>query len=214
MGEVVKGAAKRGRRSGDQARATRRRIIGAATDLFVAQGYAASTLDEVAAKAGVAVQTVYFHFANKRTLLKEAVDLAAAGDDEPVALLERPFIQRIRDEPDPRRALAIWTDVSRSIFVRVAPIMQAVRDAAGADPEMADQWETNQRQRAIAHRALAQLLADKGALRPDLSVDRATDVIFALISPELYLLLTTQCGWTPEQWQRWITDTVADAVLA
>lgn len=103
--------------------------------------------------------------------------------------------------------------MSRDIFVRVAPIMRVVRDAAGSDPDMAEQWEVNERQRLIAHRELARILADKGALRPELSVDTAADVIFALISPELYLLLTARRGWSPERWQRWITETVGTAVL-
>jgi hypothetical protein len=157
---------------------------------------------------------VYFHFTNKRTLLKESVDVASAGDDEPVPLLERPFVQEMRDEPDPRKALAIWTAMSRAIFVRVAPIMGVVRDAAGMDAAMAEQWETNQRQRAIAHRRLAELLDDKHALRPDMTIERATDVIVALISPELFLLLTVERGWSAEEWERWITATVGDAVLA
>jgi len=198
----------------DRARATRRKIIAAATELFIAQGYAATKLDDVATKAGVAVQTVYFHFTNKRTLLKESVDVASVGDDEPVPLLERPFVQEMRDEPDPRKALAIWTAMSRAIFVRVAPIMGVVRDAAGMDAAMAEQWEANQRQRAIAHRRLAELLDEKHALRSGMTVERATDVIFALISPELFLLLTVVRGWPAEAWERWITATVADAILA
>jgi AcrR family transcriptional regulator len=205
----VKGDAKQ-----DRARATRRKIIAAATELFVAQGYAATKLEDVATKAHVAVQTVYFHFTNKRTLLKESVDVASVGDDEPVPVLERPFVQEIRDEPDPRKALAIWTAMSRAIFVRVAPIMSVVRDAASVDAAMAEQWEVNQRQRAIAHRRLAELLDEKHALRRDLTVERAADVIFALISPELFLLLTVERGWSAEEWEKWITATVGDAVLA
>ncbi|MPZ85505.1 MAG: TetR family transcriptional regulator [Actinophytocola sp.] len=196
-----------------QPRETRRRIIAAAADLFVAQGYAATKLEEVATRADVAVQTVYFHFTNKHTLLKEAVDVASVGDDEPVPVLERPFVQEIRDEPDPRRALAIWTATSRAIFERVAPIMQAVRDAAGTNAEMAAQWEVNQTQRATAHRMLAELIDEKRALKDGLAVDRAADIIFGLISPELYLLLTVRCGWSAAEWESWITETVADAVL-
>src|SRR5688572_18506310 len=116
----------RGTKRAEQARATRRRIIAAATEQFVAHGYGATLLDQVAEQAGVAIQTVYFHFGNKRTLLKEALDVAAVGDDEPVALLERPWLVRIQQEPDPRRIIELWLAASRTILHRVAPLMRVV----------------------------------------------------------------------------------------
>src|SRR3954467_8132904 len=118
-----------------RARDTRRRIVDAAAALFVAEGYGATTLEQIAARAGVAVQTVYFHFGNKRTVLKEAVDVAAVGDDEQVALLERPWLSELRAEPDPRRVVELWMVSSTAIYRRIGPIMAAVRDAAVTDPE-------------------------------------------------------------------------------
>ena len=173
MSEAVKQDGGRGTRRAEQARATRRRIIGQAARLFAEQGYAATTLDQIAAAADVAVQTVYFHFRNKATVLKEVVDVLAAGDDEPVPVLDRPWVRRMREEPDGARALAIWLRNTRAIFGRVAPVMKIVRDAAGSDPQMAAQWQTSLAQRYAAQRAVVQQLADKGALRPDLIVDRA-----------------------------------------
>jgi AcrR family transcriptional regulator len=197
----------------EQARATRRRIIECARELFLQQGYAAATLDQIAARAGVAVQTVYFHFGNKRTVLKEVMDVLAVGDDAPVPLLERPWVQQVRDEPDARRALGIWLRNGRVIFGRVAPMLSVVRDAAGADPEMAEQWRANQHERYLAHRTLAEILAAKKALRPGLTAQNAADIIFTLLSPEVYLLLTIERGWSQAQWQSWLTDTIAHAVL-
>lgn len=196
-----------------RARLTRRRIVDAATDLFIRQGYAATTLAQVAAGAGVAVQTVYFHYGNKTGLLKAVVDVAAVGDDEPVPLLERPESAQIRDEPDPRRALALSVRQGREIFARVAPVMRVVRDAAGVDPDMAEQWRVNEQQRAVAFTVLAQQLADKHGLRDGLSVQDAADVIFALHSLELYHLLTEARGWTPTRWESWLTETLSNAVL-
>jgi AcrR family transcriptional regulator len=213
VSETVKTTGKATRRA-EQARATRRRIIGCARQLFREQGYAATTLDQMAAAAGVAVQTVYFHFGNKRTVLKEVMDVAAVGDDEPVPLMDRPWLQAIRDEPDPRRAVRLWLEVSGAVYGRVAPLLSVVRDAAGADPEMAEQWRVNEGQRYIAHRSLAELLAAKGdALRPGLTEDEAADVIFTLLSPEVYLLLTVARGWPPARWQEWTADTIALAIL-
>ena len=213
MGDDVKGIHRRPpTRRGEQARATRRRIAAAAAALFIENGYPATTLDQIAERAGVAVQTVYFHFGNKRTVLKEAVDVAAVGDDEQVPLLDRPWLEQIRTEPDPHRVIALWVQTSRTILGRIAPIMRVVRDAAAGDPDMADQWATNEQQRDTAYRVLAQLLADRGALKPDIPVDEAIDIIFALLSIELYLLLITR-GWTPERWQQWTTDTLRSTLL-
>lgn len=213
MSETVKATGKATKRA-EQARATRRRIIECGRQLFLEQGYAATTLDQIAAAAGVAVQTVYFHFGNKRTVLKEVMDVAAVGDDEPVPLLDRPWIQAVRDEPDPRRALEIWLETSRAIYDRVAALLSVVRDAAGADPEMAEQWRVNEEQRYTAYRWLAGLLDAKGdALRPGLTVDEATDVIFALLNYEMYLRFTVVRGWPPARWQDWAADTIARAIL-
>ena len=203
---------KAGRR-GERARTTRRRIIDAAAALFVDQGYGKTTLEQVAERAGVAVQTVYFHFGNKRTVLKEALDVAAVGDDEPVALLDRPWFDRVKDEPDPHRVISLWAENSRAIVERVGPILGVVRDAAVIDADMATQWDTNERQRLVAFRTLAQLLADRDALKPDLSVADATDITFTLLGPETYLLLTTRRNWTPTKWQRWVTATLTSALL-
>lgn len=212
MSDDVKSRTRRDGTRGAQARATRRRIIDAAALLFIADGYAATTLEHIAERAGVAVQTVYFHFGNKRTVLKEAVDVAAVGDDEPVALLERPFYEHLDAEPDPHRLIAQWVQGGRDIFVRIAPIMGVVRDAAGIDPDMAAQWATNEQQRAIAYRVLAQQLADRGALNPSISVDDATDIVIALVSIEVYLLLAAR-GWNPQRWAAWITTMLTAALL-
>jgi AcrR family transcriptional regulator len=197
----------------DQARATRRRIIDASLARFVSEGYAATTLESIAADAGVSVQTVYFHFGSKRNVLKEGVDILAVGDDLPIPLLERPWMQELHATPDPARALQLWLDASREIFERISPLMRIIRDAAGADPEMAAQWDTNRQQRVTAHRALAEALAAKGGLREGIDVPAATDVLYSLLSPEVYGLLVGDCGWTPERWQDLIAQLAAAAVL-
>jgi AcrR family transcriptional regulator len=210
---AVKRNAGPGTRRAQQAQATRRRITDQALELFLQQGYAATTLDQIAVNAVVAVQTVYFHFGNKATVLKQIVDTLAVGDDEPVPMLDRPWVQQMREEPDGRRALAILLASSRAIMTRLAPILKIVRDAAGADPEMAALWETIQQQRLSDFRVFTQLLADKQALGPDLAAEQAADIIFCLLSPELYLSFTAQRGWTPGQWEQWINHTLTATVL-
>src|SRR3954468_7168726 len=160
----------------EQARATRRRIIAAATAQFVEHGYGATLLEQVAEQAGVAVQTVYFHFGNKRTLLKEALDVAAVGDDEPVPLLERPWLTQIQEESDPRRIIERWLVTSRAIVDRIAPLMRVVRGATSTDAEVAAQWATNQAQTRTAYGFLIGLLAERGALRTGLDAEQARDI--------------------------------------
>jgi len=185
----------------EQARATRRRIIAAAAAQFVAHGYGATLLDQVAEQAGVAVQTVYFHFGNKRTLLKEALDVAAVGDDEQVPLMERPWVTEIQEATDPVRIIELWLSTGREIVDRVAPLMRVVRGATSTDPEVAAQWDTNQDQTRTAHGFLVELLAERGLLRPGLDVDEARDIAFVIGNVETYLQFTDVCGWTSDQWQ-------------
>jgi AcrR family transcriptional regulator len=198
----------------EQARATRRRIIAAATEQFVRHGYGAALLEQVAEQAGVAVQTVYFHFGNKRTLLKEALDVAAVGDDEPVPLLERPWMIQIQQEADPRRIIELWLIGGRGIVERVAPLMRVVRGATGTDPELAAQWETNQQQTRTAHAMLVALLADRAALKPGMDVEQARDIAFVIGNVETYLQLSDVCGWTLDQWQERVAALLGAALLA
>ena len=204
MAEVVK------RVRGARTRETRRKIVTAAAELFIADGYHVTTLEQIAARAGVAVQTVYFHFGNKRTVLKEAVDVAAVGDDEPAALLERPWLEEAKAESDPRRVIELWTANGRNILTRVGPIMRVVRDAAVVDPEMAEQWATNETQTAAAFRVLAEQLDSMGALR--VPVDEATDILCAICGLGMYLVLSDR-GWSDSQWERFASDTLAYALL-
>jgi AcrR family transcriptional regulator len=195
----------------EQARATRRRIVAAAAALFVTEGYGATRLDQVAERSGVAVQTVYFHFGNKRTLLKEALDVAAVGDDEPVPLMERPWVRQIQDETDPVRVIELWLAGGRVILDRIAPLMRVIRGATSTDPELAAQWDVNQEQTRTAHGFLAQLLAGRGALKPGLDVGQARDIAFVLGNAETYLQFTDVCGWSPDEWEK---RTVAILVAA
>lgn len=195
---------------GAKTRATRRKIVDAAAELFVRDGYGGTTLEQIATRAGVAVQTVYFHFGNKRSVLKEAVDVAAVGDDQPVAMLDRPWLEKVREEQDPERVIAAWIAYGGGIVARVGPIMRVVRDAAVVDPEMAEQWDANETETAAAFRVLADQLAAMNALR--VSVDEAVDILCVLAGLETYLQLASR-GWTPQQWERFVLDVVGHALL-
>ncbi len=195
---------------GAKTRATQRKIVDAATDLFVTQGYHGTTLEQIAVRAGVAVQTVYFHFGNKRSVLNRAADVAAVGDDETVAMLDRPWLEEAQAESDPRRVLDLWVGYGRGIMTRVGPIMKVVQDAAVVDPEMAEQWALNEAETATAFRVLAEQLDTMGALRRP--VEEATDILCALCGVRMYLVLADR-GWDTQQWERFVADSLAHALL-
>jgi len=140
--------------------------------------------------------------------------VAAVGDDEPVALLDRSWLDELTAETDPVQVIELWANGGREILERVAPLLSVVRGTVGTDPDLAAQWDANEDQRRTAFRALAQLLADRSALRPGLTVEHAADLAFLIQSAENYVVATGTLGWTPELWQRTTAALLVRALLA
>lgn len=186
-----------------QAEQTRRRILAAAGELFVEDGYGTTNLQEVADRAGVAVQTIYFVFGNKRKLLKELVDVTIGGDDKPVATMDRPWFRDALAADTAEAHLRAHVHGTREILDRIAPITKVVATAAAMDPEIATLWEYEEDPRYVVQGAAAKSLMAKPGARADVSAERATDVLFGLLSPELYLLFVRDRGWSPDQWEQW-----------
>ncbi len=200
-----------GRRA--QAGATRARILDSARARFLRDGYAATTIAEVAADAEVAVQTVYKVFRNKPGLLKALFDVAVVGDDDPVPLAGRPAIAAVLEEPDPRRKVAMFAAMCAQIVPRAAPVQLLAREVAGSDPEIAALLEQIRSERLAGFAGFAAHLSDGGHLGTSVSVDQARDVLWTYNSPELYDLLVTHRGWTIEAYQAHIATAVAAALL-
>lgn len=198
----------------ERARQTRQRIVEAARDLFVEQGYGATTLQEVATKAGVAVQTVYFVFGNKRMLLKELADVTIAGDDAPVTTMERDWFRDALAAETAGAQLRAYIAGTRHILERVAPIMQVLAAATASDPEVAALWPHGDDPRYQVHATAAKSLTGKAGARDGVSAEHAADVLFAVLSPELYRLLVRDRGWSPEQWERWAHETLRPQLCA
>jgi AcrR family transcriptional regulator len=196
-----------------RAQATRRRIRDAARRLFVERGYVATTIEAIAGEAGVAVPTVYLAFGTKRALLAELLDIACVGDEEPVAVLERPWVDEVRHDPDPQGQLRRWVRGVRDIDARVAPLWEVARNAASADPDIAAQVHHYKTLTLQADRYFVTVLAANGGLRDGLDPLRAADIVFGLLSHELYRLLVVEQGWAPADWERWVADTLAAQLL-
>jgi TetR/AcrR family transcriptional regulator, regulator of autoinduction and epiphytic fitness len=197
----------------EQARQTRRAILAAAEILFVEPGYAATPLTAVAARAGVAVQTVYKVFGTKQALLSALVDVTVAGDDEPVALPDREFVAEIRALTGVRAKLTRYARHLIETHTRQAQVMLALATAATADPEAAAIWRKNLDDRRAGMAAFAADLAATGELRPDHTIDTAADVLWLAMDVRNYDWLVRRRGWSPDAFQRWYVDTVAAALL-
>jgi AcrR family transcriptional regulator len=188
---------------------TRARIIEAATELFVGRGFNATTVEDIAGGAGVVAQTVYSAFGSKPKLLAAVLDARIAGDDQPIPVAERPWVESLADAADAGTAIAALAAGAAGIFARVAPVYDVLRGAA-SDRDVAALLEANRRGRRQDQRRLAQLLADAGHLNPDLDVDAAADVIYALVNEDVFLLLTVDCGWDLDRYREWLTTVLVD----
>ncbi|WP_327000124.1 TetR family transcriptional regulator [Dactylosporangium sp. NBC_01737] len=196
-----------------QALRTRGQIVAAAAELFVGGGYAATTIDAIAAAAGVSRKTVFTSAGGKAELLKLAYDHATAGDDEPVPLRERPVVKALEAEPDAARMLAGFAAMVTGIQGRIAPLHVALAGAAESDPEARTLFEHLEQQRLTAMQRPATLLSSRGALRDDLTVEMAADILWLHNDPGLYHRLVHKRRWTPAQFQDWLTRALQTQLL-
>ncbi len=187
----------------ERARQTRRSLLDSASRLFIEQGYARTTIRQVAADAGVSEDLVFHLFGTKRGLLKEVMDVGIGGDDEEVALLEREEPRRVREETDQRRQIAMFASSIAGQLARVRPLDDMLRGAASVDAELAalrDDLHLRQRRQAMS--AVAGWIAARGPLRQ--SPEGAAALLWTLTSPEVHHMLVEGWGWGHEQYVEWL----------
>jgi AcrR family transcriptional regulator len=197
----------------EQARRTRRAIVAAAHDLFLAQGYAATTIDGIAEAAHVSRRTVFNSAGGKAALLKLALDWAIVGDDESIAMADRPAVKAIQAEPDPRKALMLWVQTVAEVAARIAPIGEVLTAAADVDPVAAELLAENSRNRLFGATAFIRYLASLDGLAAGMTEQRAADLCWALMDSHLYRLLVVQRGWSAMEFTRWLSDSLAATLL-
>lgn len=216
-GSVPPPAASRPYRSpvrAERAARTRAAILSAATASFLHDGYAGTTMRSVARAAGVSVPTVELAFGTKAALLKAAIDVAIAGDDDPVAVLDRPWAGEARALADPRDVLGLAARVLAAAQARSAGLMLALFEGAAGGDELDALRRQMVAQREVTAAWLVDRLAERSALRHRLRRAEAVDMVWALIDPALFDRLTRHRGWTAARYERWIADTLAAALLA
>ncbi len=197
----------------EQAAATRRAILDAANRLLVRQGYAATTMEAIAADAGVSLKTVYLAFATKSGLLRALWDLLLKGDEQDASVADRPWYREVIEESDPERQLRLNARNSRIVKLRIAAVLEVIRNAASMDPDTAALWRLIQSDFYDNQRAIVEALHTNEALRPDLDVTRATDILWTLNHPDLWLLLVGERGWTPDEFEQWFADASCSQLL-
>jgi AcrR family transcriptional regulator len=198
----------------EQARQTRAAILAAARERFLERGYSATTIDEIAAAAGVSKPTVFTAVGNKAQLLKVVRDVAMAGDDDPVPVAERPSVERARDARTAQEALRLIVEHTVRLSGRYARIDEVLRGAAATgEPELAELWETSEQQRRTGAGILLGIIRGKGPLRPGLDLRLGEDILSTYMAPDLYLRLVHTLGWTAGDFQRWLEATLAWQLL-
>jgi AcrR family transcriptional regulator len=204
MREPVKGKTEAGRRREERARRTRSRIVDAAITRFLRDGYVATTIETIAGDAGVAPATVYQAFGTKQAILARALDVVVAGDAAPVAVLERDWVARARQEADGRRRLALVVTGAAKTAARTAPIKEVIRDAAARDPAAAELLEQDTARRYATHTALVDLVVEALPLRAGIDRATAAATFFALVNSDTHRLLVGHAGWTTKRWTGWL----------
>ncbi len=195
------------------AQATRRAILESARRVFLERGYAGATMPAIARAAGVALDTVYAAVGNKPTLFRLLVETAISGSDDAVPAEARDYVRAIRAEPDAARKLGIYAAALGAIQPRLAPLFGVLQAAAPLDPDLKALWQEIGQRRAANMRLLAADLAATGRLRPGLSPATAADIIWSMNSPEFYLLLVEQRGWSPATFETWLADSWSRLLL-
>jgi AcrR family transcriptional regulator len=210
---VVKSRAYRSPRRAEQARLTRERILEAAQELFAVTGYATTTIAQIADRAGVAVQTVYAVFGTKRAILVAILETRVVGDDEDAALSEREEWKVVQRQREPRAAIRAFAHANRTVLDRIGTVWAVLHDAAAVDPDLRSLEKLSQEQRYSDLRLIAETLQGLGPLRSGLSLDKATDTIWAIASPDLCLQLLMERGWSTDDYEAWLGDILEAALL-
>jgi AcrR family transcriptional regulator len=203
----------RSRLRAEQAAQTRLRILEASGDLFAERGYGATTIDAVAASAGVAVDTVYATFGTKKGMLSALIDLRVTGSSEGSDVLAGEGPRALRNVSNQRQMLAGFAADIVPRIERVRPIDDVMQSAGAIDPEIAELRARMQENRFSNLRTFIEWLAANGALRRDMDVDEAATVAWTLTSPEVNRLLRDVRGWSSQRYQEWLSATLVRVLL-
>ncbi|HEY2287073.1 MAG TPA: helix-turn-helix domain-containing protein [Streptosporangiaceae bacterium] len=193
-------------RRAEQAAATRAAVLAAARELFVAQGYAGTTVAQIARQARVAVDTVYAAVGRKPALLRAVLETALSGTDAEVPARQRDYVRKVMAATSAREKITHYVTGLVEVHGRLAPVFLALRDAGGTDPESAALWQEIAQRRARNMADFAADLRATGELRDDLADRDVADIVWSMNSPEYWVLLVDERGWTTERFAAYLID--------
>jgi AcrR family transcriptional regulator len=162
----------------------------------------------------VSLPSLYRLFGSKRSLLTAILDTAFGGDDEPVAFVDRPAVQAALSESDPRQMLGAFARITTQLLERSAAIQLVLASAAHVDPEAAELQREIRRQRHTGQSRIVAALMKREALDPSLDPDEAADFVYLLMSPDAFRTLTEERGWTPDEYEAWLSRALCRTLLA
>ena len=195
-------------------RRTRAAVVEAARTLFLERGYASTTIEAISDLSDTPQATVYRLFSSKIGILKAVLDVSIVGDDEAVAMADRPQVGALLSDPDPKNQLAGFASLVRDVMARAGPVHRILADAARSDADAASLLAEIARQRLDGQRRIARSLAHSGFLRSGLRERDAADLIHALASPEVYGLLVFDRGWNGQRYEEWLTSILVDQLVS
>lgn len=190
-------------RSAQSAR-TRQAVLDAARTLFLSAGWSGTTIVQIAEAASLSKETIYAVFGNKRAILQQIIANAVRGGTPNVPLLEQSKTQRIASLTDQIRQIELFAFDIAKILDRVAPLVAAVRAAAGAEPELAELYRTLHDGRRRNLRFFVDALSRNGGLRSGIDAGTATAIVWRLTSPELFLLMRQVEGLSLSRYSAWL----------
>ena len=196
-----------------QAAATRRAILEASERLFLREGYPATTMEAIAGEADVSLKTVYLPFSTKSGLLRALWDLRLKGDDGDAPVDEHEWFRDVLAESDPVRKLQRNARNSRAAKTRIGGMFKVIRGAAEIDPDCRALWELIQADFHANQRTIVESIHRGGGLRRGLGVARATDMLWTLNHPDVWLLLVGECRWSPRAYETWLAQTSCAQLL-
>jgi AcrR family transcriptional regulator len=195
------------------ARATRAAVLAAARTLFVERGYVATTIGQIAARAGVSKPTVFASVGGKRQLLTDLLDIALAGDEDSAPVAERAWYREALDEPDPCRSLRLYARNLVAMHERFADLDEVLKAGAAADNELRELRRASEDQRRRGATIVVKALMRKGGLNDGLKRNTAIDLLWFLNSSDPFRRLVRECGWDVKRYQQWLGDTLCQQLL-
>ena len=194
-------------------RRTRAAVVDAARALFLERGYGTTTIEAISDRSDTPQATVYRLFSSKLGILKAVIDVSIVGDDDAVAMADRPQVRELLSDRDPKNQLAGFAALLRAVMARAASVHRILADAARSDEDAGSLLAEIARQRQEGQRRIARALARSRSLRPGLRERDAADLIHALASPDVYGLLVFDRGWSGDRYEKWLRGILTEQLL-